>query len=107
MKFISTIKNNKRGKPYTSRPTKLANGFMKHYGNNSKTMTDEMRRIAVYGTLDNLAKQRFDIIWITVTHPIDKDYTKRVAILRKNKAKYIQRMPLESRMKTEYKSKLN
>lgn len=104
MKFISTIQTNKRGRRYNTRSTKLANGFMKHYGNDSKKMTDEMRRIAVYGTLDSLAKQRFDIIWITIQHPIDKDYTKKVAILRKNKWKYLDKIPKYERNKTVYKN---
>lgn len=103
MKFVSTIKTNKRGKKYTTRPTKLANGLMKHYGNDSKTMTDEMRRLAVYGTLCSLAKQRFDRIWITVMHPLDKDYTKRVMILSKNKRKYIDRIVPSERNKFVYK----
>jgi hypothetical protein len=103
MKFTNTIKTNKRGKPYTTRPLRQANGFMKHYGN--KGVPDKFLQLAVRGTFDSLAKQRFDIIWITVMHPVDNDYTKRVAILRKNRHKFIHRMPVEDRKRTIYQYK--
>lgn len=104
MRHVMTVKKNKRGKPYNTRPTKLATGIMKHYGNGGK-VPDKMLRLAVYGTNDELAKQRFDIIWITVCHPIDRSYTKRVAILAKNRGKFIDRMPIEERRKIIFNNK--
>lgn len=99
MKFISTIKRNKRGQEYTTRPTRNANGFSKQYGKNkhngrTKVVHKSLLKLHVYGTFDTLAKTRFDMIWITVEHPVDKAYTKRVKILVKNKKKFINRIPL-------------
>lgn len=102
-KFFNRILENKRGKKYTSRDNAIANGLMKHYGNQSTKMTDDMRRLAVYGTFDQLARQRFDRIWITVMHPIDHSYTKRVMILLKNKKNFMHRIQPTERNKNIYK----
>lgn len=93
---------NKRGQKYVTRPTKNANGISKHYGTNR--VPDKMLKMHVHGTFDSLAKgMRFDMIWITVTHPVDIAYTKQVRILKKNKRKFLGKMPHEEIRKYVYK----
>lgn len=100
MKFTTTKQLNKRKQSYNTRATKTANGYSKHFAGQCP---DKWLKLAVHGTLDVLAKQRFDFCWVTVQHPIDKDYTKQVKILTKNRPKYTERMPKDTRNKTIYK----
>jgi hypothetical protein len=103
MKFTTSIFCiNKRGQKYNSRPTKNANGISKHYGGR---VPDKMLKMAVHGTFDKLARTRFDFIWITVTHPTDISYTKKVRILSRNKRKFLNKMPVEDIKKFIYKLK--
>lgn len=90
MKFVTTTLKTKRGLPYNSRSTKNANGWSKQVAGNLK---HRYLRLAVVGTFDSLARMcRFDIIKITVKHPTDFGYYKDVYILKKNKAKFLDRI---------------
>lgn len=45
-------------------------------------------KLAVRGTLDILARSRFDIISVYIEHPQTRGYFKKVFILKKNKKKH-------------------
>lgn len=102
MKLPSIYGTNKRGKQYNRRITRLANGFSKHFAGHCP---DKWLPLAVYGTFDPSARQKFDRCWITIQHPIDKDFTKRVMVLSKNRSKYLDRMPKEFRNRIGWKQK--
>jgi hypothetical protein len=91
MVFISEKRANKRVKLYNTRPTKVGNGWSKHYGANN--VPDRFLKVLVHGTFDSLAKvMRFDMVKVRLRHPTDYGYTKTVYILKKNKHKYQNRI---------------
>jgi hypothetical protein len=72
------------------RPNKVAYHYQKSIeqkGCRNKNNIDFIK-LAVRGTLDILARSRFDIIKVYIEHPINKGYFKQVYILKKNKKEY-------------------
>jgi hypothetical protein len=69
------------------RPNKVAYHYQRSIEQKAcrKKNDVEFVKLAVRGTLDILAKTRFDIIKVYIAHPIDIGYFKQVYILKKNK----------------------
>lgn len=100
MKYISTQQKNKRGQTYNTRSTRIATGYSKMFAGHTP---EKFLRLAVYGTFDTLAKQRFDFIWINIMHPTDSGYIKRTRILNRNKRKYMELIPIDERKIYRYR----
>lgn len=58
----------------------------------SVEVRDHVRTLWVRGTLDVLAKSKFDRQWVKKEHPIDKGYFKKMLVLTEIGQKKLKRM---------------
>lgn len=88
-KYTTHERRTCRGNKYNTRRTKLATGFSKlmadrrtQAGTWDDPKTNMLRRLALFGTLDDMARTVQG--WrkqITQHHPVDPDYTRKVWVL--------------------------
>ena len=73
------------------RPNKVAYHFQRSIEQRGCKKRHDMDflKLAVRGTLDVLARTRFDIVRIKIEHPTNRGYFKEVYVLKKNKLKYV------------------
>lgn len=71
-----------------NRPNKVAVQYSRKRSKNGGIPSGNLLTLAIKGTLDVLAKTRFDIVKVTLKHPTEFGYFKTSYVLKKNKHKF-------------------
>lgn len=105
MNIKHTTLINKRGNKYTVRATRIATGYSKMLADKkSRSMNDDILRLAVKGTTDELNGLFWLCKRITIQHPTDAGYYKQAYILndagrsRLKHLRYMQKMKQQAAM---------